>query len=167
MREVRVPEDRVGVVIGEGGETKKRIEEDTDTELEIEDNNVEIEGDPLEEMTSHKMVKAIGRGFNPEKAFKLAEEGIDFHHLDIGKFADTSNSQERLKGRVIGRDGEAREHIEKMTQTEISVYGKTVGFIGYVQNIEIAQEAVKMLLNGREHSTVYDYLERNHSSIRR
>ncbi|EHK00557.1 putative RNA-processing protein, partial [Candidatus Haloredivivus sp. G17] len=64
-------------------------------------NNVEIEGDPLEEMTSHKMVKAIGRGFNPEKAFKLAEEGIDFHHLDIGKFADTSNSQERLKGRVI------------------------------------------------------------------
>ncbi|EHK01343.1 putative RNA-processing protein [Candidatus Haloredivivus sp. G17] len=51
--------------------------------------------------------------------------------------------------------------------TEISVYGKTVGFIGYVQNIEIAQEAVKMLLNGREHSTVYDYLERNHLSIRR
>ncbi|EHK01388.1 hypothetical protein HRED_08573, partial [Candidatus Haloredivivus sp. G17] len=46
MREVRVPEDRVGVVIGEGGETKNVLEEDTDTELQIEDNNVEIEGDP-------------------------------------------------------------------------------------------------------------------------
>jgi ribosomal RNA assembly protein len=54
-----------------------------------------------------------------------------------------------------------------MTETEISVYGKTVGFIGHLQNIEIAQEAVKMLLNGRSHATVYDYLERNQSQIRR
>ena len=167
MRELRIPEERVGVLIGEGGETKERIEEDTDTELEIEDNNVRIEGGALDEMTSHKMVKSIGRGFNPKKAFKLAQENYEYHHLDISKFADTQNAQERLKGRVIGRDGEAREHIQKMTETEISVYGKTVGFIGPIRNIEIAQEAVKMLLNGRSHSTVYDYLEKNQSKIRR
>ncbi|MFP4038529.1 MAG: KH domain-containing protein [Candidatus Nanohaloarchaea archaeon] len=167
MREVRIPEERVAVLIGEGGETKQRIEEDTGCSVEVEDNNVTIEGDPLEEMTAHKMVKAIGRGFNPEKAFRLVEEGFEFHHLDISKFADSQNGQERLKGRVIGRDGEARKHIENMTETDISVYGKTAGFIGYVQNIEVAQEAVKMLLNGRSHSTAYDYLERNQSRIRR
>ena len=167
VREVRIPEDRVGVVIGEGGETKNRIEEDTQCSLEINDNNMKIEGDALEEMTAQKIVKAIGRGFNPEKAFKLAEENFEYHQIDIGRFADTPNSQERLKGRVIGRDGEARKHVEKMTETEISVYGKTVGFIGHVENIQISQEAVKMLLNGRSHATTYDYLEKNQGRIRR
>jgi len=167
VREVRIPEDRVGVLIGEGGETKNRIEEDTQCELEINDNHVKIEGEPLEEMTAQKIVKAIGRGFNPVKAFKLAEENFEYHQLDIGKFADTPNSQERLKGRVIGRDGEARKHVEKMTETDISVYGKTVGFIGHLENIQISQEAVKMLLNGRSHATTYDYLEKNQGRIRR
>lgn len=168
MREVRIPEDRVGVLIGEGGETKDRIEEDTSTELEIEDdNNIRIEGEVLDEMTAQKIVKAIGRGFNPDKALKLVEENYEYHHLDISKFADTQSSQERLKGRVIGRDGEARRHIENMTEIDLSVYGKTVGFIGPIQNIEVAQEAVKMLLNGSSHSTAYDYLEKRQNSIKR
>lgn len=167
MREVRIPDERVGVLIGEDGEIKRRIEEDTDTEVTVEDNNIAVEGDPLDEMTAQKIVKAIGRGFNPKKALKLVEEGYEYHHLDISKFADTKNSQERLKGRVIGRDGEARKHIEKMTEVELSVYGKTVGFVGRIENIEVAQEAVKMLLNGSSHSTAYNYLEKNQDSIRR
>lgn len=167
MREVRIPKDRVGAVIGEGGETKDRIEEDTGTELEIRDNNVSVDGDVLEELTAQKIVKAIGRGFNPDKALRLVQEDYDFHHLDISKFDSSQNGQERLKGRVIGRDGETRKHIEKMTEVDLSVYGKTVGFIGHIQNIEVAQGAVKMLLNGSSHSTAYNYLEKNQDRIRR
>jgi len=59
------------------------------------------------------------------------------------------------------------KHIEKMTEVELSVYGKTVGFIGHIQNIEVAQGAVKMLLNGSSHSTAYNYLEKNQDRIRR
>ena len=167
VREVRIPEDRIGVLIGEGGETKDRIEEDTGTEVTIRDNDVTVEGDVLDEMDAQKIVKAIGRGFNPDKALKLVQEDFDFHHLDISKFDDSQNGQERLKGRVIGRDGETRKHIEKMTEVELSVYGKTVGFIGHIQNIEVAQGAVKMLLNGSSHSTAYNYLEKNQDRIRR
>lgn len=167
MKEVRIPEDRVGVLIGEGGETKDRLEEDTRCSIEIEDNLVRIDGEALEELTAQKIVKAIGRGFNPDKAFKLVEENFEFHQLDIKRFADTRNAQERLKGRVIGRDGEARKHVEKMTETDISVYGKTVSFIGHVQNIEVCQEAVKMLLNGRSHASTYNYLDQSQERIRR
>lgn len=167
MKEIRIPEDRVAVLIGRGGETKKRIEEDTDTEIELEGNNVKIEGGALEEMTAAKIVKAIGRGFNPEKALRIVEEGVEFHQIDVSKFADTGNSQDRLKGRVIGRDGETRKHIEKMAEVEITVYGKTVGIVGYMENIEVAQQTVKMLLNGSSHSTAYNYLEKNQDRIKR
>lgn len=165
MKEVKIPEERVGVLIGEGGETKEEFEDLTDCELIVEDNVARIDGEPLDEMNAQKVVKAIGRGFTPDKAFKLVERDVVLHLIDISEFASTSNSRDRLKGRVIGRDGEARRHIEKMTEIDICIYGKTIGMIGKAENIQIAQQAVTMLLNGSSHSTAYNYLEKNQGKI--
>ena len=167
MKEARIPEDRVAVLIGEGGETKEDIEKMTECELEIRDNLATIEGEPLEEMEAINVVKAIGRGFNPDKALKLIEKDVMLHLIDINNFADTENSRNRLKGRVIGRDGETRRHLEKEANVDISVYGKTIGVIGKAQNIEVVNEALRMLLQGSSHSTAYDYLEKNQSKIKR
>jgi ribosomal RNA assembly protein len=165
MKEVKIPEERVGVLIGEGGETKEEFEDLTDCELVVEDNVARIEGDALAEMNAQKVVKAIGRGFAPDKAFKLMERDVALYIIDISEFASTSNSRDRLKGRVIGRDGEARRHIEKMCEIDIAIYGKTIGMVGKAENIEVAQEAVTMLLNGSSHSTAYNYLEKNQGKI--
>ena len=167
MKQVKIPEKRVGVLIGEGGETKEEFEDVTDCSLRIEDNVAKIEGDALDEMDGQRIVKAIGRGFNPDKAFKIIEKEYTFNQIDINQFANSENDKERLKGRVIGRDGEARKHIEKMTETDISVFGKTIGFIGNARNIQVAREAVKQLLNGSSHSTAYNYLEKNQDKIKR
>ncbi len=167
MREIRVPEDRIGVLIGENGETKRELEEVTNCELNIEGNVVRVEGETLDEMDAQKVVKAIGRGFNPEKALNIMEKDVSIHLIDINKYADTENSKERLKGRVIGKNGESRRHIEKMTETNISVYGKTVGIIGKMSNIEIAMEAIRMLLKGSSHNTAYTYIEKNQSKIKK
>ena len=167
MKEVRIPEDRVGVLIGEDGETKREFEDLTDCSLTIEDNLAEVEGEVIDEMKAQEIVKAIGRGFSPKRAFQLLEERKMLHIIDIDRYADTSNDRERLKGRVIGRDGEARRHIEKETETEISVYGGTIGLIGKGINIEVAQEAITMLLKGSTHSTAYNYLEKNQMKIER
>ncbi len=166
MKEVKIPEERVGVLIGKDGETKQEFEDLTSCDLSMEGNVAQLEGEPLDEMIAQNIVKAIGRGFNPDKAFKLIEEGVNFHLLDIKQFADTQKSRERLKGRVIGRDGEARRHIENDANVDISVFGSTVGFIGQAQNIEIAQEAVRMLLQGSSHATAYQYLEKNQAKIK-
>ncbi|MFB6115758.1 MAG: pre-rRNA-processing protein PNO1 [Candidatus Nanohalobium sp.] len=165
MKEVKIPEERVGVLIGEGGETKEEFEDYTDCELVVEDNVARIEGDALAEMNAQKVVKAIGRGFAPDKAFKLMERDTALYIIDIGEYATTSNSRDRLKGRVIGREGEARRHIEKMCEIDMVIYGKTIGMIGKAQNIEVAQEAVNMLLNGSSHSTAYNFLEKNQAKI--
>ncbi len=165
MREIRIPEERVGVLIGEGGETKRQFEDYTECSLEIEDNMARVEGDPLAEMKASEIVKAIGRGFSPERAFNLLEKDKMLYLIDIGNFADTSNSEQRLKGRVIGRDGETRRHVEKQTETDISIYGTTVGIIGKGRNVEVAREAIRMLLKGSSHSTAYNYLEKNQVKI--
>lgn len=167
MKEVLIPEKRVAVLIGSDGETREEIEELTECSVEVEDNVVKIDGEAIDEMTAEQVVKAIGRGFPPEKAFKLIERDFTFHIMDVKDYADTQNSRERLKGRVIGRDGEARRHIEKMTETDISVFGSTIGIIGNAQNIEIAREALRMLLQGSSHATAYSYLEKNQDRVKR
>lgn len=167
MKEVRVPEERVGVLIGEGGETKQDIEDLADVELEIKDNLAVIEGEPLSEMDAVNVVKAVGRGFNPDKALKLVEKDVILHFIEIKNFAETENSRERLKGRVIGRNGETRTHLEKQANVDISVYGKTIGIIGFAENIQVVAESIKMLLQGSTHSTAYQYLEKNQDKIRR
>jgi len=167
MRELRIPEDRIAVLIGENGETKERIEEDSGCEIEIKDNLVTVEGDVLDEMDAFNIVKAVGRGFNPDKALNLVEKDKILHLIDIKNFAETTNSQKRLKGIVIGRDGETRRHLKKEGNVAISVYGKTVGIIGVAQNIQIVGEVIKQLLNGRSHSSAYSYLEKNQAKIKR
>ncbi len=167
MKQVRIPENRVGAVIGENGETKKEIQKVANIELEVKDNLATIEGEPLDEMNAQKVVKAIGRGFNPKKALKLVEKDKTLHLINIKDFTETKNSQNRLKGRVIGRNGETRKHLEKQANVEIAIYGKTIGIIGYAENIHIVTESIKMLLQGSTHATAYQYIEKNQDKIRR
>lgn len=167
MKEVMIPEDRVAVLIGEEGETKEDIEKMTETGLKVEDNVVSIEGEAFDEMTAQKIVKAIGRGFNPEKAMRLVEKNVVLHMMDVSDFDANSSRQEELKGRVIGRDGETRRHLEKEANVELSIYGTTVGIIGKAGNVQVARQAIEMLLNGSSHSTAYTYLEKNQAKIAR
>lgn len=136
-----------------------------DVAIRVDDGEVEIDGDALEERRAYRIVKAIGRGFSPDRALKLLEDNAALCVIDITDFASTDNGKERLKGRVIGRDGETRAKIENDTDTEIQVYGKTVSIIGNAGNVEVARGVVTMLLEGRSHATAYQYLERNRAKI--
>lgn len=167
MKEVLIPEDRVAVLIGEDGETLEDIEKMTECELTVKDNLVKIEGEPIDEMTTQDVVRAVGRGFNPKKALKLVERDVALMVMDVKDFEKNSSRQNELKGRVIGRDGETRRHIEKEANVDISVYGTTVAVIGKASNVEVARQSIKMLLNGSSHSTAYQYLEKNQARIKR
>lgn len=166
MQRERIPEERVAVLIGENGETKEEIEDLTDCEITIEGNLIKAEGEPVEELEAQKVIRAIGRGFNPQKALKIVERDVTLHVIDIKRFDDNKSRQKQLKGRIIGRDGETRRHIEKEANINLSIYGTTVAIIGKAQNIEVAVEVINMLLNGSSHSTAYSYLDRNQAKIK-
>jgi ribosomal RNA assembly protein len=67
---------------------------------------------------------------------------------------------DHLRGRVIGRDGRAREQIEHMTNIQISVMGKTIALIGLPEQMKTARAAIDMLLEGAPHEAVFSYLEK-------
>jgi len=161
--DLKIPEERVGVLIGKDGETKHQIEEASGCTLDISaEGDVVIAGDDgLQLYTTREIVKAIGRGFNPKIALLLLKQDYAFELINMADIAGKSkNTLARLKGRVIGKGGKAREEIERLSDTNIVVYGKTIGIIGEQQQVTISRQAVAMLLQGSMHKTVYNFLEK-------
>ncbi len=166
--ELKIPQERVAVLIGTDGKTKKEIEEATHSTLEIsKEGDVIITGkDAILLFIALEMVKSVGRGFNPKTALLLLKTDYVLDIIDMRDIAGKNkNTLERLKGRVIGKAGKSREEIERLTDTYISIYGKTIGIIGEVTQAGLARQAVGMLLDGAMHKTVYHFLERKKKEV--
>lgn len=164
MQHVQVPDDRIGVLIGQGGETMREIEERAEVRLDIdsESGNVRIEkvGDPVKGLKGPDVVRAIGRGFSPEEALRLLEDDMMiFEIVDIGAAARNENDLRRHKGRLIGEDGRTRELMEELTGASVTIYGSTLAAIGGPKQVEAVREATEMLLDGAPHGAVYSFLE--------
>jgi ribosomal RNA assembly protein len=172
MLYARIPQERIGVLIGPGGDTKRRLEEFTGTKLLIDSESGEVTvdesgaADKFLAVKVRDVVLAIGRGFSEHRAFRLLDEDAYFVVLDIKDFARTPARQHQVKSRLIGSRGKTRRIIEHLTGADMSVYGHTVAIIAQDFQLPVAQEAVEMLLKGSEHSTVYRFLERKRAQIR-
>lgn len=162
--ELKITTNRIPVLIGKGGKTKRDIEKKTGTILTIDsdDGLVEIESeDPIAVIRTAEMVRAINRGFSPERAAMIFEdEDMMLDILDLSNVCTTPKQMERLRGRIIGKEGRAREQIEDMSGAILSVQGKTVAIIGMMDQVKTARTAVEMLVEGLPHATVFSFLDR-------
>jgi ribosomal RNA assembly protein len=168
--ELKIPKDRVAVLIGTKGEVKRDIETVTKTKLDIdsEEGDVVISGgDALGLFTAREIVEAIGRGFNPDFAKLLLKQDYVLDMISIKDYAGKSKDTAlRLKGRVIGKEGKSRKTIEMLTDTHISIYGKTIGIIGGPDGVDNARQAIEALLKGSPHGNVYKSLERKQKEMK-
>lgn len=167
MKYLRIPKDRVGVLIGKDGETKKVIERISQMHLEIDSEegdvafNEQEAKDPLIPLKVEDVIRAIGRGFSPGDAFRLFGEETELFIFDIYDYVGKKESHLiRMKSRIIGREGKTKRVIEGLTGGILAIYGHTVAVIADFESIDIAKKAIDMLLSGSEHPTVYRYLER-------
>ncbi len=161
--ELRVPKERVAVLIGTKGETKRALEHETKTKIQVhsEEGEIRITGnDALLLYLAREIIRAIGRGFNPDVARQLLKQDYAFEIVPIVDYARNPGDLPRLRGRVIGEGGKARRVIEDLTSTTVCVFGKTVGVIGPAENISDARRAVESLLAGSPHAHVYKWLEK-------
>lgn len=154
-----IPEERLGVLIGVKGAVKREIEKRSKVKLHIEGTSVSVSGEGVASWKARDIVHAIGRGFNPEIAFMLFDDDCVFEMINLGDFV-AEKSWTRLRGRVIGENGKCRRTIEKYAGAFLSVYGKTISFIGGYDEVATAKEAVSMLLAGAKHGSVRRFLER-------
>jgi ribosomal RNA assembly protein len=163
QEEIKIPKERIAVLIGEKGATKRKLQKKIDVKITVssEDGDVLLESeDSLKVFVGTNVIRAIGRGFNPEVALKLVDENYTFEIVNIHDFSGKSKKQEeRIKSRVIGTNGKARRSIEKMTETRISIYGKTVGIIGKLDDVYLAKRALEKLLQGVPHNNVYKWID--------
>ena len=168
--ELKIPEDRVPILIGKNGKVKKELEELSHCEIDVDSKEGDIfliGEDSLALFTMREIIQAIGRGFNPEIAKLLLKPDYVFELINMNDFIKTKNDLIRLRGRVIGTDGKTRSLIEELAETHISVYGKTVGIIGEAENVPVAKRAIESLLRGSPHSNVYKWLEKQRRDLKR
>ncbi|OWJ53860.1 KH domain-containing protein [Pyrodictium delaneyi] len=171
----KLPPERVGVLIGEGGKVKTEIMKRTRTKITVDSTTgmVIIEPEspdvpPFMVMKAQEIVKAIAYGFSPERAMRLLDDDQILVVVDLKQYVgDAPNHLQRVKGRIIGEKGKARKTIEEMTGTYISIYDNYVAIIGDFETANIAKQAIEMLIQGRQHSTVYRFLERTMFKVRR
>lgn len=166
MQEVKIAGSRVGVLIGKGGATKKELEVKTHTTITVDSKEGLVKVESSEEHTvpllrAVEIINAINRGFSPDRAFEMLEdEDLLLDVIDLSGMAEGSRQLDRLRGRIIGKDGRAREQIEDMTDVEISVFGKTIALIGYPEQLKTARAAIDMLIEGIPHENVFAFLDR-------
>jgi len=160
---LKIPKERVAVLIGKKGEEKKQLENELGIQITVDsqEGDVTIIGkDAIKVYTAREIVRAIGRGFNPEIARLLLKVDYGFDIININEYAKTKKDAERLKGRVIGQEGKSRATLEELTGTSICVYGKTIGIIGPFDSLVLARRAIESLLSGSLHTPVYRWLEK-------
>jgi ribosomal RNA assembly protein len=173
---LRIPTERVGVLVGPEGTTKKNIEKRLSVELLIDSQSggititlTEKATDPSMLFKAKDVVTALGRGFSPEHAFRLIrDEEAMLDVIDLRTvFGRSETDIKRIKGRIIGMNGKTRQIIEELTDTNVAVYGHTVSIIGTIEQAEAAREAIQMLVKGSMHATVYRFLHRKRRELKK
>jgi ribosomal RNA assembly protein len=158
---IRIPQERVKVLFGKDGNTKKRIEKKCNVELLVEpEGEVEIVGEAADVFFVRDVIKAIGRGFAPETALKIMGHDYGLYIIQLKEHIGSENALKRVKGRIIGENGRIKGQIEHATDSFISVYGNTVAIIARIDTMEYAKEAIGMIIDGARLTSVLGYLSR-------
>lgn len=173
MRYVKIPMERIGVVIGHEGQTKKILEEKSKLIINIDSKIGEISIDdhesknPINAIILENIILAIGRGFSPEHAMRLFGEDMEFYIFDIRDYVGKKESHvRRLKARIIGTHGKSKRVLEELTDSNISVYGHTVSIIADFVSMDVIKRAIDKLLSGSKHASVYRFIETNMKKLR-
>lgn len=169
-----IPKDRIGALIGPDGKVKSQIETELNIDLYIDSTggNVKImdrpESNPVNVLKAKDVVLAIAHGFTPEKSFRLFDEERVIDIIDLREiFGKNESHISRIKGRIIGRAGKSRRLIEETLGVNVSIYGHTVSIIGTFETLNIAREAIQMLIRGQLHSSVFRFLRTKQSEVKK
>jgi len=132
---IRIPNDRIAVLIGKSGSVKSKIEELCFVSLDIDGETGEVviksigDVENMQPFKAMEIVTAIGRGFSPENALTLLKGENTLHVIDLREFAGKSTANiERIKGRIIGEGGRARRNMENLSSTHISVWENSFNY---------------------------------------
>lgn len=164
----KIPVERVGILLSNKGEIIKTIQQRLDVKISIDPSLGSVVIEPSKSDTpvnnlfkAKDYIEAIGYGFSPERAERVLGEDQVLLVIDLkDQLRLPENHLKRIKGRIIGEEGRARRNLEEISGCYISVYENYIAIIGDYESANAVKEAIQLLIEGREHSTVYRYLKR-------
>ena len=160
---IKIPDDRIGVLIGKKGQVKHEIEDKCKVQIEIDSQNgdaiVSSATAEMPEMQQFRRRDNFGhsRGFSPQRAYRLLDdEELMLQIIDLKEYTGkSSNAMDRIKGRIIGQGGKARKTIEELSGAYVSVSGHSVALIGKYEEVRLANDAVTMILKVSTQNSLY------------
>ena len=158
---VTVPDERIPII----KELIPRLEEISNTKIDYDEKTKSIHVIPknnnaYEAMKVVSVIKAIGLGFDVDDATKLMSDDYVFEEINLKDVANSQDDLKRIKGRIIGEKGKTKKIIQEYTGVKIIITEHSVGIIGRIEQVDIAKRAIEMLIKGKEHSTVYKFLDK-------
>ncbi|BCU69010.1 RNA-processing protein [Stygiolobus sp. KN-1] len=155
-----VPDDKLHII----KELIPRLEEVSNTTIELDEKTKSIkvtpkQGNAYDAMKVKSVINAIGLGFSVDDAMKLMSDDYVLEVIELKDFSNSVDSLRRIKGRIIGEKGKAKKIIQEYTGVQILVGDHIVALLGNVEQMSIAKRAIELLLKGKEHNTVYKYLD--------
>ena len=166
QQNLRIPLQRIGALLGKGGNAKNKIEELCGVEIIVDSKSGDIvlksssEPEQFNALKAADIIIAIGRGFSSEKALKLVNDDVVMEIVDLRNYTGKStDALTRIKGRIIGLEGKTRKIVEELTNTNISIYGYSATILGAIIDVKVALEALDILASGKPHRAAYRYLE--------
>ncbi|MEM4554681.1 MAG: KH domain-containing protein [Candidatus Anstonellaceae archaeon] len=167
MQIVRIPSERIAILLGEGGQTKSYLEERMKVTIKIDSEGaIQLIGEPVDEFIAKDVIKAIGRGFEPSHALKLLSDEYGLRIINLRDYAKNKKAMMRIKGRIIGEKGRTKEIIYEEVGADVAVFGHTVAVISKLETLDYATSAIFKIIEGSPHSAVYAYLEKCRRKIR-
>lgn len=155
---ISIPEERARL-LRKNEKLLKVIEKACSVKVSIKENEIWMEGNPIEILRVKEVFRAFGRGFSWNDSLNLLDENYFLEIINVKDYAKSRNRIIELKGRVIGTRGKIKRIIERETNTKISIYGKTISIIGKVKNIKTAEKVIRSILEGKKHGTALKILE--------
>jgi len=161
-----VPPEKARDVLRRGGRTRRLIEERFNVSLAIDDETGSVSVKYGSEKAAEaylavtKIMAAISAGFDERAIRDMIEKDLSFVVLDLEEIVGSSRpTLTRVKGRIIGERGRARQKVEEVTGCAVSIYENKVGVLGPQETIDVAREAVERLSKGFQHQSVYRFLD--------
>jgi ribosomal RNA assembly protein len=151
--------EKIGKII----KHKSNIEKYLKVRLLISDEGITIiskNDDAYNEFIAKNVVIALEQGFSFESAMNLKNEDYMFQQISVKSIARPSRLK-TIMARIIGEKGRTKEIISEMTGCDVAVHDYNVSVIGNTEDVEIAAQAIRSLIQGSPQASVYAYLERN------
>jgi ribosomal RNA assembly protein len=138
--------------------SKGNLEKELNVKLEINEKEVSISGKTEDEYIAERIIEALDFGFPFSSALDIKKDDFIFEILNIKEHA-TQKNFERIRGRIIGKEGKTLRTISSLSDCHVELFGNKIGIIGYAENIRAVEEACKLLIRGSKQANVYAYLE--------